>query len=322
MLILSHDSALRFWRNTALWGWGYTPDRMQLTKVPATSVQTRCGQKAARMIATDYNLPLPLHILGDRKQRNACKNKLIHGIPSVMDEVPALILKDGLAVVSPALCLMQVLNGRDDHAALKLVCEFCGCYALIPHDGSSMTTRPTPILTLQDCIAHAKRYAGCWGAGKLRRASERAIEGAASPMETNDSLFMTLPYALGGKNISGFALNQRIELDERARELAGSDYLVCDFFWPKQGIAVEYDSDQHHLDSAQHARDARRRSALMAMGIRVITLTREQNMRMEDFDAFLSFLMRELGHEFRPRAKDYDLRKAELFKGLFFTSGL
>ncbi|MBQ6453312.1 MAG: DUF559 domain-containing protein [Coriobacteriales bacterium] len=321
MIILSHETALQFWRNTALWGWGYREDRMRLTDVPVGELSTHCGKNQARTIASDYELGIPLHVLGSRENRNKLKNKTIHGVPDVMDAIPALVLNEHLAVVAPALCLMQVLNGHDDHEALKLVSEFCGNYALLPHLDGGMRLRD-PIVTPQACHDLAERFGGCWGSGKLRRASSHAVVGSASPMETNDALYMTLPYSLGGKHIPGMKLNHPIELDAQAKRLVGSDRLFCDFYWPEQRIAIEYDSDQHHLDSAQHARDARRRSALMAMGIQVFTLTREQNMRMDELDAFLAFVMKQLGYGFRPQSNRYEQRKRELYNALFYKEGL
>ncbi|MBQ6585255.1 MAG: hypothetical protein IJH83_00420, partial [Coriobacteriales bacterium] len=308
-------TALQFWRNTALWGWGR--QRPLFCDLSLEELSSCLGRRDARIISSDYGLALPLHVLDVRDRRNQTSCTKVHGLPEGVGSFPALVLNDGLSVVTPEVCLMQVTSGKSLVKTTSLVSEFSGNYSLTPGTESGLVMRP-PLLSPQDCMAVSKRFAGCWGAKKLQCAAKHAVVNSNSPMETSDAIAMSFPYVLGGLNFPEFELNHRVDLSSEARKLVGSEFLLCDFYFPEHCVAIEYDSDSVHLDPAQHTRDAQRRSALLAMGIQTLTLTRGQNMHMREFDAFMSFVAQTLGHRIHPRCKDYEQRKQDLYRELFY----
>jgi len=95
-------------------------------------------------------------------------------------------------------------------------------------------------------------------------------------METKLAIFLTLPYMLGGFGFSLPELNRSIVLSKTARKVFNKDYYVCDLFWPDERVAVEYDSDQQHTGSDRIANDSIRRNALSSLGVKVVSVTKQQ----------------------------------------------
>lgn len=80
---------------------------------------------------------------------------------------------------------------------------------------------------------------------------------------------------MGGYGIEAPLLNERVDLSERARRIAGRRYVVCDLLWPRAMLDVEYDGKEH-AEETRIAKDAMRRNALTSMGFTVITVTKWQ----------------------------------------------
>jgi hypothetical protein len=107
-------------------------------------------------------------------------------------------------------------------------------------------------------------------------------------------------------------INHRVDLDDVARKVARRSYVECDFFWPRERIALEYDSNEFHASPAEMARDASKRAALETMGVCVFTLTWQQARDAEATDSLVRAMARKAGWRLRaPSARDAN-REREL----------
>ena len=269
---ISHQSALEYWRRSL--------------KLPGESADRRCRvalpDKPTEIEPSTFSgFTLPAHIMiGDRcaRQRSEIiKQHLFSG------ETPVgcfMNIGDGRMASSPEFCFLQMAEQFTLVELIELGYELCGGYSIpleddpeIPKNGFYNRRQLTSVNKLKgflESMPGVKEYK------KAKRAMRYMLDGAASPMETKLAIFLTLPFMLGGFGFNMPELNYRITLGKKARKNFNKDYYVCDMFWPDEKIGVEYDSDQQHTGSDRIARDSKRRNALNSIGIRVVTVTRQQ----------------------------------------------
>ena len=131
-------------------------------------------------------------------------------------------------------------------------------------------------------------------------------------MESAVSLMVGLPQRLGGLGLPRPTLNQRISPGRRGRAATSAHFYDCDLFWPQARLALEYDSDLCHTGADRLNSDAARRTALLALGITVVTATRDQIYRPRQFRQLETTLRRQLGVRRQVRCADFERRQEEL----------
>lgn len=67
---------------------------------------------------------------------------------------------------------------------------------------------------------------------------------------------------MGGYNLSGVLLNEKIQLSRAATKICNKNFLVADLCIKKHKIVIEYDSDKFHNNADQNNRDKARINAL------------------------------------------------------------
>ena len=127
-------------------------------------------------------------------------------------------------------------------------------------------------------------------------------------------LTFCLPSRWGGFNLPKAALNYQIPLRARAARMARARYVLCDLCWPEHGLAVEYDSEEHHALS--RAKDLDRVRALGLMGISVETVTTSQANDFVRLSGCVAALRRHMGLRSRPVPRDVDDRRFTLHRRL------
>lgn len=128
-------------------------------------------------------------------------------------------------------------------------------WALQPRNGLSVSKA-----SLVERLEHFK---GARGLGRLRAAIAIARVGAESPKETE------LRMLVSHHGFPAPALNLEVQ------DASGRFVARVDMAWPDLRIALEYDGEQHRLDSSQYARDIERIAALEAEGWIVVRVTKE-----------------------------------------------
>ena len=139
---------------------------------------------------------------------------------------------------------------------------------------------------------------------------------AASPRECALGLVLHLPPRFGGYGLPRPLLNEPIELTEADKRLADRSHYVADLLWQKQQVIVEYDSDAFHLTSASHHHDSVRRAVLENAGYRVISITRNHLVSIDEMNRAAVTIARALKHPLRFRVQDFGQRQTRLWTTL------
>ena len=273
---IGYQSALEYWRiRRAL------PDDRAMQRRNIALPNTIPTAKQVR----SSGLSLPLHtILRDPDYRWRTKIITQHILSGKLPAGCFFTAKNELEVSSPEFCFLQMAGSLSLPGLIELGYELCGKYSLpvaapitsdvkLPERG--FFNRP-PLTNVKKISAFIASMPGFKGQKKAVRALRYILEGSASPMETKLSVLLTLPYQLGGFGFLKPELNARVTPKKSDRGTTDKEFYICDLFWPDKEVAVEYDSNQFHTGSAHIADDSKKRNALKAMGIGVITITTQQ----------------------------------------------
>lgn len=230
-------------------------------------------------------------------------------------------IRNGLFACSPELVFLQLAGDLDIIETIRLGYELCGLYSLRADSPQGFENREVPLTT----PGALNRFVDSSVGGRGRRAAQQALrhvlERSRSPMETAEAMLLSLPPRLGGKGCPTPELNHRIRLTGLARQVAGRDYVECDVYW-KEGIAVEYDSNEFHSTSERRTLDATKRTALEHLGISVFTMTFDQIGSVNGFDAITQAIARAGGWRLpRPRS-DFRSREAHLRSAILPHAGV
>ena len=150
------------------------------------------------------------------------------------------------------------------------------------------------------------------GQKKACRALRYILDGSASPMETILCMLLTLPHKLGGYGLPAPELNRRVDIGDTSKNRSGKSFYVCDLFWPKAGLAVEYDSDSYHSGADRIAADSRKRLELATLGITVITVTSRQVRNAIEFEGLAKLISRKVGKQLRYKNPEFQKAHREL----------
>ncbi len=241
-------------------------------------------------------------------------------------------LDDDLYVASPELTLFQLASKLSEAQALKLAMEMCGGYAIdtstaafYDHDPFSSEGEDVGICK-RPPLTNARKLSAY--AARLYRPDSRAhgvkflrwlVDGSASPRETALCMLLCMPPRLGGYGLALPELNKRIELTLEERIMVGVQHFDCDLCWlrNKKSVALEYDSKLYHTAEEKQERDAIRRNMLQYKGVRVITATRVQVNRPEQFDKLAKQVARAVGKRMRTVGKEHIAARDDLRETLF-----
>lgn len=213
----------------------------------------------------------------------------------------------------------NVRSGRKsmEHAAgLTASCKSKdeGARRRLPVRQQGFRFRPQPLTSVARIARYLDKCDGMRGVKRARRAVRYLVDGAASPMEASLAARLALPNVLGGYNLPKMEMNRAVVVPDGVGARPGKSYRVCDLLWPRQRVAVEYDSTAYHANAARMARDSARRGELKYAGIDVLTITAPQFFDFAAFDGQVRMLEKLLGHRRASRAKDVERRRRELHR--------
>ena len=262
---------------------------------------------------------IPLHLMvGARSNRRTCRAVSPHVATGTLPPHSLHRVTEQIVVVSPELTLAQLSRKLRVLPCIELICEWCGWYAFgaIAQECTFSSFPLTDLSKTQDFLAHPRAPKG---ADTARQALMHAIEGLASPRETEAFLMLTLPEDVGGYALPKPYANQQIPLKGTPfAALADRPYYVADLLWPRERVIVEYDGfGDHEATPQQVAQDKERRSVLAALGYTVIVITKRDTASLTAFEQKVRqvalALARELPH---PSASTLAARNT-LFSWLF-----
>lgn len=226
-------------------------------------------------------------------------------------------LDDGVFVASPELCMMQLASKLSEVEAVKLAMEMCGGYAIdAVYDDPGFCKRE-PLTSPAKLAAYASRFYKPDSAARGVRFIKWLAAGSASPRETALHMLLCMPPRFGGYGIEIPQMNRRIVLTPSEQMLVGAHHFDCDMYWPRERVAVEYDSAKYHTAEEKQERDAIRRNMLQYKSIQVITATRTQVSRASEFDKLARQIARAIGKRLRIPEQEHVRARGRLRKTLF-----
>ena len=251
-----------------------------------------------------------------------------HIISNSLPRGSSVYVDDNIFVASPELCFLQLATSMSLYKLIELGLELCGNYSLpgfpsehdvINYDSMSLTKRPA-LTSVKKLSAFLSRAKGFKGHRQAMRALQYIIDGSASPRETVLLMLLTLPYKLGGYGLPTPKLNARIDIERPVYE-GGRRTYYCDLYWPRQKVAVEYDSDLYHTGAERIAYDSIRRSDLTILGIEVVTVSNQQLKNIIDLEHIAKLLSARVGKNLRlDRVSHFRDKQREMRKALFSST--
>ena len=311
-LLLSRKSALEFYRRSRV-----ADELGRPYPLPAELPRSGNGRLVAEELARELMLPTPLHLtIPDEHARirhphGCCR--LASG-----DELWFPICP-GLGVVSPEEALFQMCEESTYLQALLHAYELCGSYAIRPSEEGGLVNDLSPLTTPQLIFEHGLDKAGNRDSPRFRlhrRMLNSLVAGAASPAEARLCLAIITPRILGGQGLPRPELNVKIEVEGDALSLTQRRVIIPDMFWREFRLILEY-MGSRHAEIGRMGEDASRDNALIAMGYKVIHVTKRQVQDPVLFNGLMTMLRKELGiRQYTPSeevAKKQETLRARLF---------
>lgn len=199
-------------------------------------------------------------------------------------------------------------------AATLVASEFAGTYRLGAgeKDADYHAQRLMSAKSLEDAISEAGNFQGT---SRARRVAELMVEASASPMETVLALMLLLPADFGGFELPKPLLNHSIDVSSHNGGISDRNEVTPDFLWPRQRVALEYDSEEFHaaLGEAQSSKDATRANILTALDYRVLRVTPQMMRTLPGLELLARQIAAALGEELPPMTPLRELRRHKLF---------
>ena len=214
-------------------------------------------------------------------------------------------------VSSPLLLFVQMAGLLEIEHLIELGFELCGSYSLCPHDLRGFCDAD-PLLTSRQIVASLERQKGMHGLKKARRGARYVLDGAASPRETAAAIMLCLPKSLGGYGLPRAQLNMAVPISAEDSKRTGRRTIRCDMYWPKQKLALEYESDAFHNGDQAFARDSERRNDLRLLEVETATLTNGEIKNKQKMDRVAQGLQGRLGARSTAEPRGYGQRQQRL----------
>ncbi len=293
---LSHDSALEYYR-------ALPPDaepRFAFARPGRiASCSTFCSAAINQELDSLGVRSRPVHLLCSRSHRRASEADVARHTTTAKLARSSVISASGkVAVCAPPLVLAQMATRGGELDAALLAFEFCGTYA------STRDGFVNRCYAITDC-ARVARFAvgagGLHGIKAVRRMTDYLMDGSASPMETAMAMLLCAPPRLGGVGFARAELNKEVETMEGIRRV--------DLLWPQYNLGLEYQSEQEHSGWAKREADDRRRNAIVATGVEILSVYYRDLSIPSLFDRLVDSIALTMGVRARVRMKDFRYRQ-------------
>lgn len=270
----------------------------------------------------------PLHlVVADAASRGYAKGVRCHACAAAFPPGSFVRAADDVCVSSPSLLFLQMATILSLVELVELGFELCGSYAMDPSDERGFRSR-APLASARSLGKFVARAKGMHGAKKAARAVGFVADGAASPMESVTAMLLCLPSSMGGYGFELPVLNRPVGVTAAtgaegitASRADSAKRCICDLYWPRARVAIEYDSDMFHVGAERAAHDSKRRASLSRAGVSVVSVTRSQVYDARAFDEVACAVARLMGRRLRIRRADWMAQRFELRSQLLRQRG-
>ena len=292
-LIVGYESALDYWRSAR--AAGVLPD-VEATSGKVLGVGYLSLSDRVLRIVDECGSGVPLDVVVEsKKMRHNCKrlHDCVWNGP-----LTGQLTKIGHSarVCSPAATIVQLATLMDEVDLAAIAYELCGSYGMPSTAGYEVVQNLAPLTSVAELAAYADsaRALGVRGAARARAALDLVAGGSNSPRETDVAILLSLPRRKGGYDLRNFEMNSEVKVPKSHQRALRQGAIRPDFLWAERKVAMEYDSNEHHLTPQDKERDEARRRVLESMGYRVFVMTNEVLRSGEKLEIFMTDLQRAL----------------------------
>lgn len=313
-LVLDGETAYEYWMlaNPSVI---YTPDKSPRQLL--TSFERFSSRDVSQSIGRQEGISGPIQLLVDSRVERRDSSSVECRVWSARQALPPKSIYDigaGLHVVSPELCLVRLATMLPYLELLHRLTNMLGLFAFDFWERMELVERD-PITTIGDIERYLDKIPGARGTKQLRDALGSVAERSRSPRESDLILCLRMSARRGGQALPDFEVNHRVELDDAARPLTTKTYLEGDIVWPEKRVAMEYNSDEWHLNTLQAMTDLEKITAMQRMGMTVFPVTTRQFSDYKAFRSLVQGVRQALGIR-NPETEKMDTRRTYLHADL------
>ncbi len=318
-IILTDETALAFWRRSGITGSSLFDTRpCRLAHVPAKVAPASEIRAACEQLCLDVE---PINVLVGRKQDFRHNDSVTYSCFSgQLPDRSLLKLNEGLYVTCLEFTFVR-LAARVELVPLIRTCyEIAGLFASNANDMRGFS-RCDPLTTTRgiSCFLERTKELHLRGHTQARRALKHSLDNAASPMEVELAMLLTLPRHLGGYGLPKPVLNHPLDVSGLRGGQLRRKRITVDVAWPKERLVLEYDSDQFHTGSEKIVADSKRRNDIAFLGYEIKTITSREIASIFSMDKIADSIRRRLGIRARRYADDFPMRQSDLRRELIKT---
>ena len=316
-LVISHNSALHFWRTFAGNRSALKPVRnSQAMPAPLPLSAELLGELAADGFTPSARRPIDL-LFGAAVARPRTDIATPRVFSGKLPGGSLLALSERVAITSPELTFALVSRGTSRQKLALIGSELCSTYA---HRRVGEPFAERAPLTSADELQRFCLQLAPGGHSEAYEAARYVFDNAASPMEAKLALLLSLPTRMGGYGLPRPELNRPFALSAQAQAIYPHSFCRLDLSWAGTNLDVEYDGSGDEHSGDMHAKDIARLAALRLDGIDTLVLAKQQVYDSQAFAQMAQVIAGKLTGQprraWRVRAKEFEAKQQELRREL------
>lgn len=313
-ITLTDETALAFWQRSRITGSNLLrTSACKMSRLPSGSPPPSEVVASCEQLIGDSARP---HVLVGGKQDVRKSDRVRYS--SFSGPLPSKALRklnDGMYVASPEFSFARMAAEKDLLSLVRIGYELTGSFATNEHDMRGFSSCE-PLTSTKELARFLERTKGFRGSVHAKQALRHTLNGAASPMEAEMAMLLTLPRRLGGYGLPKPLLNHRLDLGGLRGTRLRRRAITVDAAWPTKKLALEYDSDQFHTGAEKIAADSERRNDILFLGYSVKTVTSKEIASVTSMDRIAESIARSLGIKSRKVPDDFPAKQADLRRRL------
>lgn len=294
-LVLSHASALAYWRSASASAASHVCSAQEcrgvLDSARGAIHLRKLSEALERAPLSELERPIDL-LTSSRNDRRVTSLASYHCIQTNLPDKSLVRISCrpedqhiafDVYACSPELCFVQMACTLPVWELIELGYELCG----MRNDPAKQSLRAGRAISAQDANgcnqtvstpeklqAFTESCPGVTGGKRARQAAKCLVGYSRSLEEAHICMLAFLPRSLGGMGALRPVLGQHIAAPDAAARVLGTRTLTPDLYWPDAGVALEYDGRIWDDANARDEYENRKRNAYRIMGISVVCIGR------------------------------------------------
>ena len=190
----------------------------------------------------------------------------------------------------------------------ELGCELCGFYSKL-NTRRGFKNRNVQLVTVSQMRDFACSIAHERGAAIAYEALRWVIDCLNSPMETTVYLLFCLPRQWGGLELPRPRANFSLPVPNILWGKTSKRHVIPDLYWPEYGLVVEFFGEEFHAGNERE--DLERQEIEQDMGLKVVTLWKDDVTDLRRFRAKAESIARYMGRQLPPADANFNVLQAK-----------